>query len=98
MSGTENVGQFPELLVWIILVVCGVSVLLNISVIAVIAKLARLQTAVDIFLTNLAVSDILLAGLVHPLHFKNVFIHEGSFVGGKLTLCMLGNFACFVVC
>ena len=37
----------------------------------------------DIFLTNLAASDILQAGVVLPIHFKNLSVYDENFYGGE---------------
>ena len=57
--------------------------MLNLAVIIVIARKGSVHSSIDIFLINLAVCDILLAALIHPLHFKNVFLEDGGFIGGK---------------
>ena len=62
--------------------VCAVAVVLNILVIVVIGKASGFRTSVEILVTNLAVDDILQAGVVLPVHFKNVSIRDQDFYGG----------------
>ena len=63
--------------------ICVVAVALNVLVIAIIGKIGRFRTSVEIFLTNLAVSDIIHAGVVLPIHFKNLSVQNQDFYGGR---------------
>ena len=63
--------------------ICVVAVALNVLVIAIIGKIGRFRTSVEIFLTNLAVSDIIHAGVVLPIHFKNLSVQNENFYGGR---------------
>ena len=65
------------------LFICTVAVVLNILVIGIIFKSGRFRTSVDIFVTNLAVSDILQAGVVLPIHFSDLTGNTHDFAGGK---------------
>ena len=67
------------------LFVCAVAVILNVLVIIIIAKVGKFRTSVEVFLTNLAASDIWHAGIVLPIHFKNLSVREQDFYGGKYS-------------
>lgn len=68
------------------LFICAFAVSLNFLVIFVINKASQFRTSVDIFLTNLAASDILQAGVVLPIHFKNLSVVNDNFYGGELSV------------
>ena len=72
--------------------ICAVAVILNILVITVIGKVGGFRTSIEIFVTNLAVNDILQAGVVLPVHFKNVSIRDKDFYGGNINKIIL--FSC----
>ena len=86
VMSSPNSTDVNPLTAGIILFLCVVALALNILVIVVILKRGNLKSSVDIFLINLAISDSLLAGVVYPLHFKNVFLDDGYFDGGWLFL------------
>lgn len=86
VMSSPNSTDVNPLTAGIILFLCVVALALNILVIVVILKRGNLKSSVDIFLINLAISDSLLAGVVYPLHFKNVFLDDGYFYGGWLFL------------
>ena len=85
MSVDEEASHHPVYAITM-LSTCVVAVALNILVIAVIGKVGRFRTSVEIFLTNLAASDILQAGVVMPIHFKNLSVQEEDFYGGMSKL------------
>ena len=60
------------------------AVVLNAFVIYAVVKFGRYRASIDIFLTNLAASDIIHAGIVTPVHFRNVTAYDHNFNGGKL--------------
>ena len=65
--------------------ICAVAVILNILVITVIGKVGGFRTSIEIFVTNLAVNDILQAGVVLPVHFKNISVRDKDFHGGNVN-------------
>ena len=83
MSSVADDGVENSTLFMVVLAICALAVLVNALVITVIVTKYSHPTSVDVFLINLAVIDILLAGLVHPLQFYNVFLQKKSFIGGK---------------
>ena len=84
MSDSFETGDHPAY-IGTMLFICACAVLLNILFIVVIYRVSQLRTSVDIFLTNLAASDILQAGVVLPVHFKNLSLHDEDFYGGKMS-------------
>ena len=81
MSG-EEAGYDPAY-IGTMLGVCAIAVLLNIVVIVLIFKVGEYRTSVDIFVTNLAVSDMIQAGIVLPIHFQQLSRKNRDFHGGK---------------
>ena len=82
MSISYGTGDNPAY-IGTMLFICACAVLLNFLVIFVINKVTQFRTSVDIFLTNLAASDILQAGVVLPIHFKNLSVYDENFYGGE---------------
>lgn len=83
MSGGEALGDVPGLSVSLT-IMCILAVLLNSVVILVLATKAHSFTSVDLFIINLCISDILLAGIALPVRLNNGS-HEGEdFRGGRL--------------
>ncbi|XP_060588872.1 neuropeptide receptor 22-like [Ruditapes philippinarum] len=84
-----DIGRQPAF-VGIMLTLCVIAVLLNLLVILAVVKFGRGRSSIDIFVSNLAVSDILHAGIVTPIYFKNVTVYHKNFYGGgfvcKLTM------------
>jgi len=58
------------------------AVLLNFLVICAVAKYGRLTTSIDVFITNLAASDIIHAAIVHPIQLKKAANAGHDFYGG----------------
>ena len=85
MSISDETGDQPAY-IGTMLFICACAVLLNILVICVIYKVSQFRTSVDVFLTNLAASDILQAGVVLPIHFKNLSMHDEDFYGGEIFI------------
>ena len=81
MSG-EEAGYDPAY-IGTMLGVCAIAVLLNIVVIVLIFKVGKYRTSVDFFVTNLAVSDMIQAGIVLPIHFQQLSRKNRDFHGGK---------------
>ena len=81
MSGGEALGDIPGLTVSLT-ILCILAVILNIVVIAVFSTRLQPYTSVDLFIMNLCISDILLAGIALPVRLNNAS-HEGeNFKGG----------------
>ena len=91
MSIENGNGDHPGYIVTMACI-CAVAVILNILVITVIGKVGGFRTSIEIFVTNLAVNDILQAGVVLPVHFKNVSIRDKDFYGGNINKRIL--FSC----
>ena len=62
------------------------SVITNVIVIIVVLRSRQMRTVTNILLVNLAVSDILLAGVVLPMEFHNYF--ECRFSKFMYCICM----------
>ena len=83
MSMEDDDGDHP-VYIGTMIFICAVAVVLNILVITVIGTVGRFRTSVEIFVTNLAINDILQAGIVLPIHFKNVSMRDKDFYGGNV--------------
>ena len=68
----------------IISLVLVYSVLTNLAVIVVVLRSSKMKTVTNILLVNLAISDILLAGVVLPLDLHDV-LHADNFFERKLN-------------
>jgi len=85
MSGGEALGDIPELSISLTLL-CVIAVALNILVVIVISTKIQPYTSVDLFIINLCISDILLAGIALPVRLNNASHKGESFKGGKFSL------------
>ncbi|KAK3610004.1 hypothetical protein CHS0354_032350 [Potamilus streckersoni] len=66
------------------LVICVFSVLMNFLVLIVILKGSKRRISMDFYIFNLTLCDILQAGVVLPLHFKNAAESKEGFDGGEV--------------
>ena len=72
------------------------SFLSNACIVAVVVKIKTLRTVTNLFLTNLAVSDLILVSLILPLQVNNIS-HTDGYVECKLlvpcpmSLCTVKN-------
>jgi hypothetical protein len=58
-------------------------VVLNLIVIFAVLKYGRYRTSIDILVTNLASSDLVIAGIVNPMDLKNTASYKEDFYGSK---------------
>lgn len=63
------------------LILCITAVFLNVLVVIVVVRYGQYRASIDIFLTNLAASDILHAGVVVPIHLKKTASYHTDFYG-----------------
>lgn len=63
--------------------ICVLGVMMNLLVILVLALNRNMRASTDLFVVNLSVSDILLAGLALPLKINTALYADGDFHGGK---------------
>ncbi|XP_052075698.1 neuropeptide FF receptor 2-like isoform X1 [Mytilus californianus] len=88
MSGGEALGDVPGLAASLT-IMCVLAVILNSIVIVVFATKAQSFTSVHLFIMNLCISDIFLAGIALPVRLDNGS-HEGeSFKGGDPVCKMI---------
>ncbi|KAL3859209.1 hypothetical protein ACJMK2_009438 [Sinanodonta woodiana] len=66
------------------LVICVISVLMNCLVLIVILKGKARRISIDSYIFNLTVCDILQAGVVLPMHFKNATERKEGFDAGEV--------------
>ncbi|GFN80957.1 cholecystokinin receptor [Plakobranchus ocellatus] len=94
MSESLSTGQ----LVFVIFVsiLLAVSVICNIMVVVVVLKTPKMINATNIFICNLAVSDILLAGVVIPQKIHDISHADVNYFEGDV-LCRIVHF-CPLLC
>jgi len=73
--------------------VCSVAVLSNLLVIVVIALDKTLNSVTEMFLVNLALSDVILAGIGVPLKLKQAASQSEDFAEG-MSLLSLAQLQC----
>ena len=83
MSGGVTLGEIPGLTICLT-ILCGIAVLFNSAVIIVLLKKLNTFSTVDVFIINLCVSDVLLAGIGLPARLNNPSHEEESFAGGNV--------------
>ncbi|CAG2252909.1 NPFFR2 [Mytilus edulis] len=91
MSGDEHLGDIPGLTLSLSLM-CIFAVCLNILLVTGILFTKKQQySSVELFIVNLSISDILLAGVAVPVRINNASHKGESFVGGD-AVCKLVMF------
>lgn len=89
---SSNISDVPEILedehgvgilIYIILMALALAfaVISNGLVIYCVARFSKLRTVTNIFICNLSVSDILLAGFVMPQRLHDITHHEDFYEG-----------------
>ncbi|XP_041376757.1 histamine H2 receptor-like [Gigantopelta aegis] len=83
---SKDDGLTSLLFIGVLAVICTLSVLSNVLVIVVTALKRTIKSCTDIFIINLAVSDLLLAGLALPLKLNNAAMssYKHGFSGGNI--------------
>ncbi|XP_064598788.1 neuropeptide FF receptor 2-like [Liolophura sinensis] len=74
-----------------VICICVLGVILNLLVILVVALNRNMRASTDLFVVNLSISDILLAGLALPLKINTALYADGDFHGGDVG-CKLIQF------
>ncbi|XP_063443091.1 QRFP-like peptide receptor [Mytilus trossulus] len=91
MSEDEHLGDIPGLTLFLSLM-CIFAVCLNILLVTGILLTKKQQySSVELFIVNLCISDILLAGVAVPVRINNASHKGESFVGGD-AVCKLVMF------
>lgn len=81
MSGKElEFSDLPTLLA-ILTTLCTIAVIMNIVVIVVFCL--RRKMSIDAFIVNMAIADVLLAGIALPLRFFDVIKSAADFNQGR---------------
>lgn len=67
----------------VLALICSLAVLANVLVLLVVTLSKTFRGATEVFVANLAVADLLLAGLAMPLKLNQAASNEEDFIGGK---------------
>nr|AKQ63069.1 orphan G-protein coupled receptor 63 [Platynereis dumerilii] len=79
-SATEGTESFA--LVVILLIVCCLSVIVNLLILIVIASKPEFRSKTEAFISNMAASDIMLAGIAVPIKLAQTLSLKKDFTGG----------------
>ena len=81
---SSSEGLDSDAIFVIVAIICACAIGSNILVIVLVLLNKTVKTVTEIFICNLAVSDLILAGFAIPLKLNQATETHGHFTGGKL--------------